>query len=344
MQPVAEMATPRAHTIADIARLAGVSKSTVSRALNDSPLIGPETKERIRAIAREHRFQMNAPARRLSLKRSNAIALVSYEYSAESAVPDAFMLELMSGISSALRENDYDLLVVHISPSDTEWVHRYIDTGRVAGFILLSATCTARHLTTLAESNAPFIVWGVPTGVHGGSSVSGDSVAGGRIATEHLLRTGKSRIAFLGGPERDPEVEARFRGYEAALADAGRAVDAALVTYGKWLQPDTSGSEAMRRLLERAPDLDGVFANSDLLAIAAMDTLREHGRRVPDDVGVVGYDDVSVARHCNPPLTTIRQNGPLAGRLLAENLIQQLRTGAVTNVTLPAELVLRKSS
>jgi DNA-binding LacI/PurR family transcriptional regulator len=344
MQPVAEMNPSGAHTIADIARLAGVSKSTVSRALNDSPLIGAETKERIRAIAREHRFQMNAPARRLSLKQSNAIALVSYEYQANSAVPDAFMLELMSGISSALRDNDYDLLIVHIDPSDSEWVHRYIDTGRVAGFILLSAACTARHLRELAESNAPFIVWGAPPGSHGGSSVTGDSVTGGRIATQHLLRTGRTRIAFLGGPERDHEVQARFRGYEAALAEAGQAVDPALVTHGKWLQPEASGSAATRQLLERAPDLDGVFANSDLLAIAAMETIQGTGRRIPEDVGVVGYDDVALARFCNPPLTTIRQNGPLAGRLLAENLIQQLRTGAVTNATLPAELVVRKSS
>src|SRR5204862_590022 len=99
-------------TIADIARLAGVSKSTVSRALNDSPLIGVETQDRIRSLAREHRFRMNVPARRLSLKQSNAVALVSYAYSADSGIPDAFMLEIMSGISAALHANDYDLLMI----------------------------------------------------------------------------------------------------------------------------------------------------------------------------------------------------------------------------------------
>ena len=100
----------------------------------------------------------------------------------------------------------------------------------------------------------------------------------------------------------------------------------------------------MGTLLERAGDLDAVFVNSDLMAIAAIDELRARGRRVPDDVAVVGYDDISIARYSDPPLTTIRQNGPLAGRLLAENLIQHLRTGAVTNVSIPAELVVRKSA
>ena len=100
----------------------------------------------------------------------------------------------------------------------------------------------------------------------------------------------------------------------------------------------------MRTLLAADADLDGVFVNSDLMAIAAMDEIRAHGRGVPDDVGVVGYDDVSIARHCDPPLTTIRQNGPLAGKLLAENLVQRLRTGAVTNVLMPAELVVRTSA
>jgi DNA-binding LacI/PurR family transcriptional regulator len=100
----------------------------------------------------------------------------------------------------------------------------------------------------------------------------------------------------------------------------------------------------MYALLERVPDLDAVFANSDLLAIAALDALRESGRRVPDDVGVVGYDDISLARHSDPPLTTIRQNGPLAGKLLAEHLLQHLETGVVTNVSIPAELVERRSA
>jgi DNA-binding LacI/PurR family transcriptional regulator len=338
------MAVNRVHTIADIARLAGVSKSTVSRALNDSPLIGIETKAKIRAIASQHRFQMNVPARRLSLKQSHTVALVTYAYKADEANADVFMLEIMSGISSALHAHDYDLLVIQVDPQDVDWVRRYFATGRVDGFILLWAACTKQHLATLAEVGAPFIVWGVLPGNHGHSSVSGDSVTGGRIATEHLLRSGRSRIAFVGGPAKNSEAQERYAGYEAALRDAGTAVDPTLVTYADWHRPEVTGAAAMRELLDRAPDLDGVVATSDLLAIAALDVLRDRNRRVPDDVAVVGYDDVSTARYSDPPLTTVRQNGPLAGKLLAEHLLQHLETGVVANVSIPAELVVRGSA
>ena len=145
MQPV-PMASASIHTIADIAELAGVSKSTVSRALNDSPLISAETKERIREIAQEHDFQMNDPARRLSLKQSHVVALVTYAYKADSAVPDAFMLEIMSGVSAGLHASGYDLLVIQVSPNDTDWVRRYLESGRVDGFVLMAASCTRQHI------------------------------------------------------------------------------------------------------------------------------------------------------------------------------------------------------
>jgi DNA-binding LacI/PurR family transcriptional regulator len=333
------------HTIADIARLAGVSKSTVSRALDDSPLIAAETRERVKAIAREHDFHRNVPARRLSLQQSHAIALVTYEYTGDFSVPDAFMLEIQSGISSALHASDYDLLVVHVSPDDNDWPRRYLESGRTDGFILLWAMCTRGQLDTLVEMRAPFIIWGMPPARPDYCSVSGDNMGGGRVATEHLLRSGRRRIAFLtGADETQAEVADRLAGYRAALAAAGLDADPALVVRGEWQRPEESSAEAVRELLERAPDVDALFANSDLLAIGAMDALRRAGRTVPDDVAVIGYDDIAIARFSHPPLTTVRQNGPLAGRLLAGNLIQHLETGVVTNVSIPAELVVRESA
>jgi DNA-binding LacI/PurR family transcriptional regulator len=328
------------QTIADIARLAGVSKATVSRALNDSPLIARETKERISAIAAEHDFHMNVPARRLSLQQSHAIALVTYPFRADSEAPDVFMLEIMSGVSQALHGNDYDLLVISVEPNDLEWPRAYLESRRVDGFVLLTGMCEPRHLEALLQLGAPIVMWGVPPGSHRLCTVAGDSYVGGRVATEHLLGRGRSRIGFLGGPEQAPEVQERYRGYEAVLRDSGLEVALDLVSYGPW----HFAAAATRDLLARAPDLDAIFACSDALAIAAMDELRAHGRAVPDDVAVVGYDDALIARHSNPPLTTIRQDGPLAGRLLAENLLQHLRTGVVTNVSIPAELVIREST
>jgi DNA-binding LacI/PurR family transcriptional regulator len=336
------MSKESVKTIADIARLAGVSKSTVSRALNDSPLIGEETRERIRAIAREHAFQVNAPARRLSLKQSRTIAFVTHAYHKEFSVADLFGLEIMGGISSGLHANGYDMLVIHVDPRDTQWAHQYLDTGRVDGFILMTSTRKQSHIKTLLNMGAPFIVWGVPQPGQSYPSVSGDNLNGGKRATEHLIGLGREQIAFLGGPADEVEVQQRYHGYESALSKAGKSLESALVSYGDF--SNTSGAVAMNRLLEQAPSLDAVFVNSDLMAIAAMDVIREHGRRVPEDIAVVGYDDLSIAEHSNPPLTTVRQNIPLAGKLLAQNLVQYLQTGLVTNVTIPVELIVRKST
>ena len=137
-------------------------------------------------------------------------------------------------------------------------------------------------------------------------------------------------------------MQQRLKGYEIALQGAGREVDPLLLAYGDYSH--LSGAAAMQRLLQQAPDLDAVFVCSDLMAIGAIDVIRNHGRSVPEDISVVGYDDLSIAAFNNLPLTTIRQNIPLAGRLLAQNLIQYLQTGLVSNVTIPVELVVRKSA
>ncbi|HZW04441.1 MAG TPA: substrate-binding domain-containing protein [Anaerolineaceae bacterium] len=337
------MSQKTAFTIEDIARLADVSKSTVSRALNDSPLIKEETKARIRAIAAEHNYCLNYPARRLSLQKSRTIAYVTHAYHKEAfSMEDLFGLEITGGISASLYANGYDMLTVHVDPRDTGWAHQYLDSGRVDGFILMTSSRKQSHIRALVEMGAPFIVWGVPAPNAGYPTVMGDNFTGGRLAVEYLIGCGRQRIAFLGGPQRDREVELRYQGYEAALRAAGQAVDPALLAHGDY--SFASGAAAMQALLAQAPELDAVCVNSDLMAISAIHAIHESGRRVPDDVAVVGYDDLSIARYNNLPLTTIRQNIPLAGKLLAQNLIQYLQTGAVTNVTIPVELVIRKSA
>ena len=330
------------HTISDIAKLAGVSKSTVSRALNDSPLIGQETRERIQALAQKHNFKINLSARRLSTKQSNTIAFVTHAYHKDFSVADLFGLEIMGGISQGLSSHGYDMLVVHVNPNETEWAHQYLDTGRVDGFVLMTSSRKKYHIDALLDMNAPFIVWGAPPPDASYCSVMGDNVNGGRIATEYLIQKGRKRIAFLGGPQDELEVQQRFEGYRSALTASKRTLDRSLIAYGDF--SNTSGAAAMEQLLTKVPNLDAVFVNSDLMAIAAMDVIRAHRRRIPEDIAVVGYDDLSIAEHSNPPLTTIRQNIPLAGRMLADNLIKYLETGIVNNVTTPVELIVRKSA
>ena len=329
-------------TLADLAQLAGVSKSTVSRALNDSPLIGEDTKTRIRTLAHQHNFQINARARQLSMQQSRTIAFVTHAYHKDFSVADLFGLEILGGVSNGLAKQGYDLLVIHVNPQDTKWAHQYFDTGRVDGFILMTSTRKQTHVKALTEIDAPFIIWGVPQPNQKYCSVTGDNFNGGKLAAEHLISNGRQKIAFIGGPAYELEVQHRLEGYKSALHEAVRSIDATLVEYGDF--SNTSGAEAMQRLLEKTPELDAVFVNSDLMAIAAMDAIRETGRHVPDDIAVVGYDDLSIAEHSNPPLTTIRQNIPLAGMLLAQNLIQYLQSGLATNVSIPVQLIIRKSA
>jgi DNA-binding LacI/PurR family transcriptional regulator len=330
-------------TISDIAEIAGVSKSTVSRALNDSPLVNDATRTRIQAIAREHHFRLNAPARNLSLKKSHTIAFVTHAYHQKScAVQDPFSLEILGGITNGLHALDYDLLVVHVDPRDSGWARQYLDSGRVDGFILMTSNRKKSHIKTLLKIEAPFIVWGPSSPVNAYSSVRGDDLTGGRLATAHLIGRGCRRIAFLGGPPEENEVQQRLLGFEQALQTAGLEPDPDLIRFGDYTY--ATSLAAMDSLLSRSSSVDAVFATSDVMAIAAIQGIQERGKQVPEDIAVVGYDNLSIAWLNNLPLTTISQNIPLAGKLLAENLIQYLDTGAVSNATLPVELVIRKSA
>ena len=332
------------QTLEDIAQLANVSTSTVSRALNNSPLLNEETKERIQAIAREHNFRINVSARNLRLRQSHTIAFVAPTYYPEFfSGEDLFGLEILSGVGNGLHALGYDLLIIHIDPDDTDWAQSYLDSGRVDGFMLMtSSNHRLSIIKTLVELGAPFIGWGNPVPNLQYCSVTGDNVTGGMLATQHLIRIGRKQIAFLGGPGETLTVQNRFEGYKNALLEAGRGVDATLVAYGDYTY--ASGMSTMQRLLDQSLNLDAVFVNSDLMAIAAINVIQNNGKQVPGDIAVVGYDDLAIANYNNLPLTTIRQDLPLIGKLLAQNLIHYIQTGEVTNVTTPVELVIRKSA
>jgi DNA-binding LacI/PurR family transcriptional regulator len=232
--------------------------------------------------------------------------------------------------------------MVYVNPLEMDWPARYLRTGRADGFILMTSTRKQHQIRALLAMNAPFIVWGTPDAGQSYCSVTGDNFRGGKLAAEHLLRSGRRQIAFLGGPEDEVEVQKRFEGFQSAHIEAGLTVDPQLVTYG-WFSNE-SGAERTRNLLEQFPDIDAIFANSDFMAMAAIRVAQEMGRHVPDDIAVVGYDNLTAAEESNPPLTTVSQNVPLVGKLLAQNLIQYLQNGVVTNMTVPAELVIRKSA
>ncbi|HNH79685.1 MAG TPA: LacI family DNA-binding transcriptional regulator [Anaerolineales bacterium] len=332
-----------AKTLDDIARLAKVSKSTVSRALNNSPLLNQQTKERIQTLARKHNFRVNVSARNLRIRQSHTIAFVTPDCEPNFFSPESlFGFEILGGIGNELHSLGYDLLIANVNPMDTTPLNSYIGSGRADGYILLSSKNSQAIIDKMIELDAPFITWGLPLPNFNYCSVDGDNITGGTLATNHLIQNGRQHIAFLGGPPEELTVQHRYQGYENAFQANGQRVAAKRVVYGDYSY--TSGLDAMQRLLKQSPDLDAVFVNSDLMAIAAIKVILESGRRVPEDIAVVGYDDVSIAMYNNLPLTTIRQNVPMAGSLLAQNLIRHIKTGEITNVTTPVELVIRKSA
>lgn len=329
-------------TISDIAALAGVSKSTVSRALNDNPLISSKTREYIQSIARKHHFATHQAARNLSLKRSHTIGMIlpvtpySYDFMA-----DPFFAELLHGVMSAASTHGYDLLIGHSRKDTPGDIQHYLDSKRADGLILLGCGRYIESVSEFFDSQSPFIVWDAAEDLIY-CSVNSNNAAGGRLAVEHLYNVGRRRIAFLGGPKEEPEVIQRYCGYAETLEKYGLEHEPSRIIYGDYTS--RSGYEGVHTLLNRGPDIDGLFCCSDFMAIGAMEALREKGLNVPGKISVVGFDDISPAAYCSPPLTTISQNLLKAGRILVNNLIQFLQDRTITRTILPVELVVRKSS
>ncbi len=330
-------------TIADIAKIAGVSKSTVSRALNDSPLLNPETKTRIREIAREHQFAVHQGARCLSLSRTETIAMIIPVVSQYVGhfITDPFFVELLRGVMVATAEYGYDLLIGQPPKHDVCDIQRYIDSKRADGMIVIGCQGYIDAVSHFVGRQAPIIFWGATENSQF-CMVNSDNVKGGRLAVQHLLVCGRRRIAFVGGFSGEPEVKFRYRGYCEILEETGPGVNPEFVVYGDYTS--RAGYELMQDLLRKDPAIDGVFACSDLMALGVMEALRENGRRVPEDVSVVGFDDVPLAEYCSPPLTTIRQPIAKAGEVMVNNLMDYLNDKIITRTILPVELIVRKSS
>jgi len=337
---------PETKKLADIARLAGVSKSTASRALQDSPLISLETKATVQAIARQHNYKPHLLARNLALKRSNTIALVlPIDPATDEILSNPFILKFLGVVGSVLRQQGYDMLVSQTNFIDEQVDTRYHSSGLVDGYILLGRGKDDTHLNELVAKGVPLVVWGPMLPGQKYCSVGIDNIAMARVAVQHLINLGRRRIAIITDDTRNKRLEGslRYQGYEEALVQAKLAVDLKLVAYATF--SGESGYEAMKQLLESSPDLDAVFvAYSDVVAIAAMQALREAGRRVPEDVSLVGFDNIDMTAFTNPPLTTVSQclrQGGVA--LLVQKLLQKISGEKTSSAMVEGELIVRQS-
>jgi DNA-binding LacI/PurR family transcriptional regulator len=328
--------------MADIARLAGVSVSTVSRALAGNPQINADTRERVSQLARSLNYTINVGAQNLRLQKSQTIAVVvPYDTRVRQHISDPFFLALVGGLADALTDRGYDMLLSRVDADSLDSAAALVEAGKAIGLVIVGQWRHHDQLNALAARRMPLVVWGgqLPQQLY--CSVGGDNVQGGLLATRHLLQAGRRRVLFAGDPAL-PEVYLRREGWRQALREAGLQPDPALE-----LVVPFETIAARERLDTRCAsdlDFDAVVACSDLMAVQAVQALRAAGRAVPQDVAVVGYDDMAIATYTEPALTTVHQPVLLAGEELVEALLALLRGETVSPRTLPVHLVVRASA
>jgi len=328
-------------TLEKVALLAGVSRATVSRVVNGSSAVRPHVRAAVLHAVRELGYVPNQAARSLVTQRTDSIALVFPETTSRVFSDDQFFHRIVQGVSQELEGAGKQLLLMMSgSTASHDRIGQYVLAGHVDGVMVASVHGADPLPMTLARMAVPVVSGGRPLGRSTVPYVDVDSVGGAAAAVRHLVGTGRRRIGTIAGPRDMVAGVDRLAGYRTEIRGAHQRP---VVAYGDFTRE--SGANAMRELLERDPRLDAVFVASDLMAHGALGALRAAGRRVPDDVAVVGFDDIELARYTDPPLTTVRQPIITLGRQLARQLLR-LAAGEQVEpaLVLPTALVIRESA
>ncbi|MDQ0576563.1 DNA-binding LacI/PurR family transcriptional regulator [Agromyces albus] len=337
-----EPGSPRRRpTIEDVARVAGVSRGTVSRVLNGGHWVGAAAAAAVDEAIKQTGYRINPHARNLATSRANSIAFLLTE-SHERLFEDPNFSALMRGAAEALAEHDLPLVLLMAGSDDEQRrATEFIMAGHVDGALLVSSHRGRQSfLSEFAAARVPVIACGVPLGFEKSIGyVEADDVDGARAMVDYLRSTGRSTIAHIAGPLDTSGGIGRLAGYR---EEQGDAFDERLVAQGDYSR--ASGFAAMKELLERMPHLDAVFAANDLMAAGAIDALVAAGRRVPDDVAVAGFDDSPVAQRTDPPLTTMRQPFDRISREMVRMLLDVRDGQRAARLTVPTELVVRESA
>jgi LacI family transcriptional regulator len=326
----------------DIAKQAGVSRSTVSRVVNNHPNVSDLVRKRVLEVIEKTGFHPNAAARTLASQRSWMIGLV-LPRSVSSIFADPYFPRLTQGIAQACNQYDYTLALFLIGTKEDEdkIFPRISRKGSLDGILVQSGQLGEQLIDKLVNSKIPSVIVGRPFHANGVSYIDVDNLNASYNAVSHLIRLGYRRVATITGPTKNTEGIDRKEGYLRALRERGREVDEALIVEGDFTE--ASGYYGMAQLLLSKPD--AVFVASDNMAIGAMRAIREAGLSVPEDVALVGFDDLPLATLATPPLTTVRQPIYQFGFQAVEILIDLIENGIypARHIIMDTELVVRDS-
>jgi DNA-binding LacI/PurR family transcriptional regulator len=334
----------RLPTLEVVAELAGVSRATVSRVVNGSSKVSPEVHAAVTKAISELGYVPNRAARTLVTRRTDTVVLIMHE-GTETVFEDPFFANVLRGVNAGLTTTELQLVLLHArGEQQRERALRYVCNGHVDGALLISMHGDDPMPDAIMASGIPIVAMGRPPSGQRADYVDADNAGGGREAVRHLVGTGRRCLATVAGPLDMSAGVDRLRGYVNATRAAGMRAAAKRVAYGDFTEG--AGYRGMKLLLERTPKIDGVFVASDLMGLGALRAVRELGRRVPDDVAVVGFDDAPLASYADPPLTTIRQPVERLGQEMVRLLLHRLSEPQCEpqTVILPTELVVRSSA
>jgi DNA-binding LacI/PurR family transcriptional regulator len=331
-------------TLEVVAELAGVSRATVSRVVNGSPKVSPEVHAAVMKAIDALGYVPNRAARTLVTRRTDTLVLIVHERP-DTVFEDPFFANVLRGVNAALSTTELQLVLLHArGDQQRERALRYVCNGHVDGALLISLHGDDRMPTAIMAAGVPIVAMGRPPSGRRADYVDADNIGGGREAVRHLVAAGRHCLATVAGPlDMSPGID-RLRGYVEATRAAGMSAAAERVTHGDFTE--AAGYRGIKLLLERTPDIDGVFVASDLMGLGALRALRDLGRRVPEDVAIVGFDDAQLASYADPPLTTVRQPVELLGQEMVRLLLHRLSDpdGEPRTIILPTELVIRSSA
>lgn len=333
-------------TIAEVAQEAGVSLPTVSRVLNNRPDVSPETRQRVQEVIDRLGFQPSAIARSLDARRTHTVALTTFHFEKRGLLSDPYLAGVMSGIVDTLTPLGIFLMVYPVVNSEeaTAAFQAFLHSGRVDGLILHNTQIDDPLLSVIVDAKTPCVVLQHDKPVHKLSVTANVDTAGFPLLVDYLVQKGHRKIGFLHGNLAEHFASAGLQSYRLALQEHGLPVCEDWIQGGRWYE--TGGAEGMRRILAAPERPTAVVANSDLMAIGAMDVIQAAGLRVPEDIAVTGYNDDPYAKHLKPALTTLRyafgELGSAAARCLKALIDDKL--AEARNVTVPVQLIVRDSA